>query len=284
VIDKIPVDEASTSKPAFSVGPSVFGVPGPDARESQSFMANIGKVGLPKHTAAALAASSLLTAVVLPERSPFAEITHSFSTDESQADQRMVVLQANGELLPASSRQNNNMNSIMLSDLQAGIENVATTSETAKLDHRHKSAMDTISALTGTNRKPLDLAQSIQFQQDVLDRQISIHLLSGSGSQTSKLQGTGSGQSQAPLRAASRASRLLSQLSLEMRNFGNSDTSIVFPVIPENIYQHTIAARPNFNEKAAPRRNYMFVLVNAAMIGALIAGAVLDVFYKQTVE
>jgi hypothetical protein len=53
--------------------------------------------------------------------------------------------------------------------------------------------------------------------------------------------------------------------------------SMVVPVLPESIYEHTLAARPNFRERERPGKSYMFLLVNGALLLSLVAGSILDV-------
>ena len=51
----------------------------------------------------------------------------------------------------------------------------------------------------------------------------------------------------------------------------------VIPTVPANIYEHTIAAVPNFSNKAPPATNAMFLVVNVALVLVLVASAVLEV-------
>lgn len=60
----------------------------------------------------------------------------------------------------------------------------------------------------------------------------------------------------------------------------HANSSLLLPVLPSNIFDHTIAARPSFEHRQAPRRNFMFLCVNGLLLAGLIAGAILDVFVK----
>ena len=68
----------------------------------------------------------------------------------------------------------------------------------------------------------------------------------------------------------------------EVSTEGEIESNIVIPVVPQDMYMHTIAARPSFHEKRLPARSYTFLIVNTIMISGLIAGAVLDVTTDHT--
>lgn len=56
--------------------------------------------------------------------------------------------------------------------------------------------------------------------------------------------------------------------------------SMVVPVLPQSIFEHTLVARPNFKLKQSPGTSYMFLIVNLSLLCALIAGSVLEYFYN----
>lgn len=55
----------------------------------------------------------------------------------------------------------------------------------------------------------------------------------------------------------------------------NLEVPVVFS--PEDMYMHTIAARPNFEDIKLPAKSFTYMIVNIMMVSALIAGAVLDI-------
>ena len=55
----------------------------------------------------------------------------------------------------------------------------------------------------------------------------------------------------------------------------NLEVPVVF--CPEDMYMHTIAARPDFQDAKLPAKSFTYMIVNAVMVSALIAGAVLDI-------
>jgi hypothetical protein len=52
----------------------------------------------------------------------------------------------------------------------------------------------------------------------------------------------------------------------------------VIPTLPENIYDHTIAAVPNFKERATPGSSWMFYIVNFCLLGMLFAASFVEVY------
>lgn len=54
-------------------------------------------------------------------------------------------------------------------------------------------------------------------------------------------------------------------------------STMVVPVAPATIFEHTLAARPNFANQTAPGSSLMFVAVNVIMLSALFAGSILEV-------
>lgn len=55
----------------------------------------------------------------------------------------------------------------------------------------------------------------------------------------------------------------------------------VIPTVPENIYNHTIAAVPNFKEKQKPPTNWTFALTNICLLLALAGAAFVEVYVPQ---
>jgi hypothetical protein len=52
----------------------------------------------------------------------------------------------------------------------------------------------------------------------------------------------------------------------------------VIPTLPENIYEHTIAAVPNFGARSAPKASWMFFIVNAVLLSALFGASFVEVY------
>jgi hypothetical protein len=52
----------------------------------------------------------------------------------------------------------------------------------------------------------------------------------------------------------------------------------VIPTLPENIYEHTIAAVPNFGERAAPQASWMFFIVNFVLLASLFGASFVEVY------
>ncbi|KAF6262258.1 hypothetical protein COO60DRAFT_1677084 [Scenedesmus sp. NREL 46B-D3] len=52
----------------------------------------------------------------------------------------------------------------------------------------------------------------------------------------------------------------------------------VIPTLPENIYEHTIAAVPNFGARAAPKASWMFFIVNFVLLAALFCASFVEVY------
>jgi hypothetical protein len=52
----------------------------------------------------------------------------------------------------------------------------------------------------------------------------------------------------------------------------------VIPTMPECVYEHTIAAVPNFGERAAPQSSWMFFIVNFALLALLCAASFFEVY------
>jgi hypothetical protein len=52
----------------------------------------------------------------------------------------------------------------------------------------------------------------------------------------------------------------------------------VIPTLPENIYEHTIAAVPNFGARAAPKASWMFFIVNFVLLSALFGASFVEVY------
>lgn len=88
----------------------------------------------------------------------------------------------------------------------------------------------------------------------------------------------------APGAAPNRVARLSCQLVRIAASLSHSNASmlldqgysLVVPVQPASIYEHTLMARPNFREREGPGSSYMFLLVNACLLACLVVGSVLD--------
>jgi hypothetical protein len=52
----------------------------------------------------------------------------------------------------------------------------------------------------------------------------------------------------------------------------------VIPTMPDCVYEHTIAAVPNFGERAAPQSSWMFSIVNFALLALLFAASFFEVY------
>ncbi|KAK9793218.1 hypothetical protein WJX73_003952 [Symbiochloris irregularis] len=55
--------------------------------------------------------------------------------------------------------------------------------------------------------------------------------------------------------------------------------AVVIPTEPASIYEHTIMAQPNFENREPPASNYWFLAVHLLMLAAAIVGSVIDALY-----
>lgn len=62
---------------------------------------------------------------------------------------------------------------------------------------------------------------------------------------------------------------------LERRGF-------VIPVIPDSVFDHTIAAIPSFEFRVFPKASIWFFLVNISILCGVIAAGILSIFYKES--
>jgi hypothetical protein len=72
-----------------------------------------------------------------------------------------------------------------------------------------------------------------------------------------------------------------------MGGLGSADNNLlsecaVIPTVPENIYNHTIAAVPNFKEKQKPPTNWTFAITNICLLLALAGAAFVEVYVPNS--
>jgi hypothetical protein len=84
--------------------------------------------------------------------------------------------------------------------------------------------------------------------------------------------------------AGSDAARLLKDPTA-LERMGTAATAMtsatcVLPVQPTSIYEHSIAARPNFDLRHKPASSVVFVWVNVGIITAIIVGSTLEIVAK----
>jgi hypothetical protein len=51
----------------------------------------------------------------------------------------------------------------------------------------------------------------------------------------------------------------------------------VIPTLPSSIYEHTIAAVPNFDHRVSPETSSMFFLVNVVLVAVLLVSVLMEV-------
>ena len=54
---------------------------------------------------------------------------------------------------------------------------------------------------------------------------------------------------------------------------------IVLPVIPDTVFEHTLASKPNFEFRVLPSKTVMFFVVNIVMLAGVTAGGILAIFF-----
>jgi hypothetical protein len=52
----------------------------------------------------------------------------------------------------------------------------------------------------------------------------------------------------------------------------------VIPTETDNVYQHTIAAVPNFNDRLTPASNWMMLVINFVLLGTLVIASFYEVY------
>ena len=78
------------------------------------------------------------------------------------------------------------------------------------------------------------------------------------------------------LAAADRADALMSRFGSMRASFMDANNaSLILPVLPGTVFEHTIAARPNFDNRRKPQRNFMFIIQWSHAPG-IIAGSILE--------
>ena len=55
----------------------------------------------------------------------------------------------------------------------------------------------------------------------------------------------------------------------------------VIPVVPDSVFDHTIASRPSFDFRILPKTSIWFFLVNLAILSGVIAAGILSIFYNS---
>ena len=75
-------------------------------------------------------------------------------------------------------------------------------------------------------------------------------------------------------------STIFSQLS-QMLPSQLEQKGLVIPIIPDNIFEHSIAAQPNFEFRELPSKTIMFFSINILMITCVCAGGILAIFYAN---
>lgn len=78
-------------------------------------------------------------------------------------------------------------------------------------------------------------------------------------------------------------STIFSQLS-QMLPSQLEQKGIIIPVIPENIFEHSIAAKPNFEFRQLPSKTIMFFSINILMITCVCIGGILAIFFANESE
>ena len=78
-------------------------------------------------------------------------------------------------------------------------------------------------------------------------------------------------------------STIFSQLS-QMLPSQLEQKGIIIPVIPENIFEHSIAAKPNFEFRQLPSKTIMFFSINILMITFVCTGGILAIFFANESE
>lgn len=75
-------------------------------------------------------------------------------------------------------------------------------------------------------------------------------------------------------------STIFSQLS-QMLPSQLEQKGLVIPIIPDNIFEHSIAAQLNFEFRELPSKTIMFFSINILMITCVCAGGILAIFYAN---
>lgn len=139
-----------------------------------------------------------------------------------------------------------------------------------------------IAALSG-NLKTQEAALKLQIKKDIKSNQVylfnSISIPSGDNRTNDTVHKTANNELSS--NASIRLKVLLEQLRTSQREFQLTGTSFILPVVPRNIYEYSIAARPNFDDRQVPKGNFMFIIVNGMLLIGLIVGSLLEVFLEK---
>lgn len=76
-------------------------------------------------------------------------------------------------------------------------------------------------------------------------------------------------------------STIFSQLS-KMQPSALENAGVVLPVIPDSIFDHTIASKPSFEFRVLPSKTVMFLTINITILCGVLAGGVLSIFYSNS--
>jgi hypothetical protein len=55
---------------------------------------------------------------------------------------------------------------------------------------------------------------------------------------------------------------------------------IVLPIIPDDVFEHTIASKPSFEFRVLPDKTLMFFTVNVAILAGVCAGGIVSIFFN----
>ncbi|KAL4547939.1 hypothetical protein Ndes2526B_g07156 [Nannochloris sp. 'desiccata'] len=267
------------------------------------YLSNIGRVNLPQRTAQALATSAFLTSMILPEPS-FNDTSGPVNTasgNASPAGNRLVSFNPSQPNFQFSSPnlESYPARSVFFSDLEV-IPDGLEASPAAMEAGSHQLPQRSVAVIGELIGAP-DLQGTMRGQSPVQSQQKTIQqhnqqvtnsrLMSTSTTMPAREAQSAVMSSMQPrmqqlpehfsLGASSRLNVLMKTCAnmTEYASF-RPGSSLLLPVIPSNVFEHTIAARPSFEHRQAPRRNFMFIFVNGIMLAGIIAGAILDVYVK----
>jgi cellulose synthase/poly-beta-1,6-N-acetylglucosamine synthase-like glycosyltransferase len=238
--DNIPADGSipdSQNSVHDSLSAASINSPHGALRSSTGAWSNVGRLALPRRTSELLSSKMLLCSGILPEPHP------RISRSDSMMDRRVLSLDASGNLSRGTQHP---FSPTPETSIHAVLSHDSTGSHFITLRSFHLSDKDT--------------KQERSSPEEHVKMFCSQHGLSLESLEHSILE-----QPVLSLRGISQA---LSELT--------SRVSIPIYIYPEEIYNHTIAAQPYFDELKLPKRSLSYALVNTIMIGALIAAAVLD--------
>lgn len=76
-------------------------------------------------------------------------------------------------------------------------------------------------------------------------------------------------------------STIFMQLS-QMQPSALENAGFVLPVVPESIFDHTIASKPSFEFRVLPSKTVMFFTINITILLGVVAGGILALFFSDT--